>query len=338
MSKSSDNNLFDILAKHLAGETSEQEKSMLDEMIQSSESAKKAVNNAHSVWSSDCFSNEPTELVSQNENNEKIWRAAFGGDAKKNRMRDRSIFLRVAATLVIIFSIAFVILYMVDKNGPENPVVTIIQKQTLPGQKSSITLRDGSIVWLNSGSKISYQTNFNDSLRIIDLDGQAYFEVFKDKAKPFIVRCRDLEVKALGTSFDVNGYAESQIQISLLTGSVELSIPNFLEARDNVILQPGEYSIIDQNNKFIEKGIFDPYEVLAWKEGRLIFDNATIHQIIPKLELWYGVNIVNELSMNLHKPYTSTFEGENLDNILLNMGGVLQFDYEIKGNDVTLKN
>jgi ferric-dicitrate binding protein FerR (iron transport regulator) len=193
-------------------------------------------------------------------------------------------------------------------------------------------------VWLNSGSKISYQTNFNDSLRIIDLDGQAYFEVFKDKAKPFIVRCRDLEVKALGTSFDVNGYAESQIQISLLTGSVELSIPNFLEAGDNVILQPGEYSIIDQNNKFIEKGIFDPYEVLAWKEGRLIFDNATIHQIIPKLELWYGVNIVNELSMNLHKPYTSTFEGENLDNILLNMGGVLQFDYEIKGNDVTLKN
>jgi len=329
--------LYDVLAKHLAGEASEQEKALLDEMVQSSDDAKKLLSNAHHIWSLDCFPNKRSELVSQNESREEIWGTAFGKKSNKTRMKDSSVFLRVAATLIIIFSVVFVIFYVVDQNGPEIPAITTIQKQTLPGQKSSITLRDGTIVWLNSGSKISYQSNFNDSLRIIELEGQAFFEVFKDKTKPFIVKCRNLEVRALGTSFDVNGYIESQVQVSLLTGSVALSVPES-ESKDDMVLQPGEYSIVNRDNKFVEKGIFDPYEVLAWKEGRLIFDNATIQDIIPRLELWYGVTIANELSINLQKPYTSTFEGENLDNILMNIGGVLQFEYEIKGNNVILKN
>ena len=192
-------------------------------------------------------------------------------------------------------------------------------------------------MWLNSGSSITYYSDFNEKIRLIHLEGQAYFDVFQDKTKPFIVKCRGLRIEALGTSFDVNGYINSPIQVSLVSGSVQLSMAPHT-ASENMILNPGEYSVIDFNNKFIEKGTFNPYEVLAWKEGRLIFENTTIAEIIPKLELWYGVKIINKLSMNLYKPYTSTFEKENLDNILMNMGGVLQFEYEIKGNDVTIKN
>ena len=105
------------------------------------------------------------------------------------------------------------------------------------------------------------------------------------------------------------------------------------------MLLPGEFSRIDGRNQSIEKGNFDAYEVLAWKEGRLIFENNTLEEIIPKLEMWYGVQIKNELADNtITKPYSSTFERENLDNILTNISTVLNFEYIINGNQVVLKN
>lgn len=338
MSKSPEN-IFDLLARQLAGEATEEDKRLLDEAVQSSESAQKALSNAYHIWSSDCFSNESSEVVSQKEANEKIWKAVFEQNNEKRKMRDGSFLLRAVATLIILVSTTFVLFFVAsDKKDVAVPNVTTIQKKTLPGQKSAITLKDGTVVWLNSGSSITYYSDFNERIRLIHLEGQAYFDVFQDKSKPFLVKCRDLRIEALGTSFDVNGYDNSPIQVSLISGSVQLSIGRPKLNGENLILNPGEYSILDVNNHFIEKGAFDPYDVLAWKEGRLIFDNATIQEIIPKLELWYGVNINNELSMNLYKPYTSTFEKENLDNILMNMGGVLHFEYEIKGNDVTIKN
>jgi transmembrane sensor len=114
--------------------------------------------------------------------------------------------MRFAASFIVVLAASFLIFHMADQPEPKTSEITTVQKQTLPGQKSSITLRDGTVVWLNSGSVISYQSDFNDSLRIIHLTGQAFFEVFKDETKPFIVRCMDLEIEALGTSFDVNGY------------------------------------------------------------------------------------------------------------------------------------
>jgi transmembrane sensor len=337
MSKSPEN-IFNLLARQLAGEATGEEKKLLDEVVQSSESAQRAVSNAHHIWSSDLFSNESSEMVSQKEANEKIWKAAFDLESNKKKMRHGSLLLRAVAALIILVSTTFVLIFIAEDKEDTIPAVTTIQKKTLPGQKSAITLKDGTVVWLNSGSSISYYSDFNEKLRLIHLEGQAYFEVFQDKTKPFIVTCRDLRIEALGTSFDVDGYIDSPIQVSLVTGSVKLSLRKHKKSGENFILNPGEYSVLDINNQFVENGVFDPFEVLAWKEGRLIFDNATIQEIVPKLELWYGVKIINQLSMNLYKPYTSTFEKENLDNILLNMGGVLQFEYEIKGNDVTIKN
>ena len=183
-------------------------------------------------------------------------------------------------------------MYIVKLEPEKKLEVSTIIKQTIPGQKSTITLRDGSIVYLNSGSVIRYKSDFNDSLRIIELDGQAYFEVFRDETRPFVVKCRNLTVQALGTSFDVYGYKDTPIQVSLVSGSVRLSLPNIKVDKEHV-LNPGEYSIINNEDEIIEKGKFDPDEVLAWKEGRLIFKDATIDEIIPKLELWYGVNINN---------------------------------------------
>lgn len=328
--------LFELIARKLSGETSEQEERLLDERIQHSDEAKNILSNAHHIWSASYFPEKSTELIAQKEMEEKIWKEAFQ-QQRNNKSKSFKLFA-IAASVIAILTTIFMIHFDRMENSPVIPEVTTIQKQTLPGQKSSITLRDGTVVWLNSGSSIRYYSDFNEKIRLIHLEGQAYFDIFKDEKRPFIVKCRDLRIEALGTSFDVNGYVDAPIQVSLLTGSVKLSIGKHDTNGDNLILNPGEYSVLDINNRFIDKGNFDPYEVMAWKEGRLIFENATIAEIIPRLELWYGVKINNQLHVNLEKPYTSTFERENLENILINLGGVLNFSYEIKENNVTLIN
>ena len=131
----------------------------------------------------------------------------------------------MAATVLILACIGMLTM-LNDQPMEEIPVISTIEKHTLPGQKSTITLSDGSLVWLNSGSQISYQSDFNDSLRVVHLKGQAFFEVFKDADKPFIVKCNDLEIIALGTSFDVNAMKDNLLQVSLLTGKVQVNLEN----------------------------------------------------------------------------------------------------------------
>ncbi len=336
MPKSSLNNLYRIMARKISGQATDREEKTINEWINSSLGAGDTYKDLKNIWSKRYFTHEDIELVSQKEAGDKIWNSVFNkkGRGKKNGI-GHSFLVKLAAVFIFIITSAFIVFYVIDANPEVLPKVTKINKQTLPGHKSIITLRDGTVVSLNSGSTISYSSDFNDSLRIIYLEGQAFFEVFADRTKPFIVKCRNLEVETLGTSFDVDGYKDSPIQVSLLSGSVRLSIYD-MDTNNGLILSPGEYSLVDKNDNYIDKGNFNPTEVLAWKEGRLIFKDATIEEIIPKLELWYGVKINNYYSINLEKPFTGIFEKENLDNILHNMARVMDFNYELEGNNVQI--
>lgn len=338
MSNKIDKEFYRLLAKKMAGEISPSEDDFLNTIIQSSEDARRAAYNAHQIWSANIFDEQDSELISQNETREKIWQTSFGKKKAAYSKTNISGFLRYAAVFAIIISVAVSIFFIKDDATTVDPEVTVLKKHTSPGQKSSITLRDGTIVWLNSGSSITYWSDYNENIRLIKLEGQAFFEVFKDQSKPFLVKCGDLKIEALGTSFDVNGYSGAPIQVSLLTGSVQLTVPWHEQEPDKLILKPGEYSVIGENNEIVEKGNFDPYEVMAWKEGRLIFDNATIDEILPRLELWYGVDIHNQLSFNKEKPFTGTFEKENLENVLESIKTVLQFKVELKDDEITIKN
>ncbi len=336
MPKSSLNSLYRIVARKISGQASKSENLKFEKWIASSHKAKDIYGDLERIWSNRYFGEEDQELVSQEEVSDKIWQSAFGKtEPTKKWKMSRSFLLKLAAAIIFFLTTLFAVYYMIDTNPEEISHISVIHKKTLPGQKSIITLRDGTVVSLNSGSKISYMSDFNDSLRIIELKGQAFFEVFKDPTKPFIVKCRNLEVKALGTSFDVNGYKDKSITVSLMTGSVLLSVPLKSE-RAEMILNPGEYTIVNKDDKFVRHGIFDPYELLAWKDGRLIFKNQTLKEIVPKLELWYGVDIQLESSFNSNKTFSSTFVKENLQNILLNMGTILEFNYIIDGNNITI--
>jgi len=334
MSKLPFHTIYNLIGKRLSKQAKKHESEQLNEWLEATVDAKDTYTEIEKIWSNVHFSHENPKLISQDEVSEEIWNSAFNGENKKKRKKiDGSLLIKIAAIFIIFFTATFVVFYVVDSTPREAIQITTISKKTLPGHKSTITLQDGTIIYLNSGSKISYKSNFNDSLRIIDLEGEAFVEVFKDKSKPFVVRCKNLEIEALGTSFDINGYKNAPTFVSLLTGSVKISYPSENEDKQ-LILNPGEYSKVNEDGTISDKGIFDPYEVLAWKEGRLIFKNETISEIVPKLELWFGVHILDYSTVDQSRPFNSTFKKENLENILMNIGQVLNFDYEIKGNNV----
>jgi ferric-dicitrate binding protein FerR (iron transport regulator) len=337
MTNTNDNNLlFTLLAKKLSSQVTYEELEQLKITQENDQSACAAEEDLKKVWQKNYFESGNRKILGQQEMSEIIWNRAFPqGFKKKTKRFSLSFISRIAATFTLLFAIGMAISKMIEKKELVEPQVTMINKETLPGQKSTITLSDGTVVWLNSGSRLSFASNFNDSIREIHMDGQAYFEVFKDAKKPFRVYCRDIVVEALGTSFDINGYSDMPMQVSLITGSVRVSDS---EKRQEMVLKPGEYSRYNERNEFLRKGEFDPELLLAWKEGKIIFNNATIEVIIARLELWYGVKIENHSTIPMDKPFTGVFEKENLENILTNLGDVMDFDFIIKENQVILKN
>lgn len=336
MSKPSLNSLYNTLARKMSGQATSTEEMKIEEWTNSSPEATDTYNDYKRIWEKKYFIQDDVELVSQKEAGDKIWDAVFAKPEKRIYTGiDISLLLKIAAVFIIFVGSTFIGIRRIGDTTEEIAPISSITKHTLPGHKSIITLRDGTVVSLNSGSKISYLSDFNSSSRIIELEGQAFFEVFSDKTKPFIVKCGSLEVETIGTSFDVSGYNDSPIQVSLVNGSVRLSTFD-MDKTEGIVLNPGEYSVVDENNNFIEKGNFDPDIVLGWKDGRLIFYNATIEEIVPRLELWYGVEFHNHSSINSNKPFTGIFEKENLDNILHNISPVMDFQYEIKGNNVQI--
>ncbi len=327
---------YEELARELSGEATAEEQKRIRQWVESSEEAREEYESFTDIWKERYFVQEDKPIINQDEVADKIWDETFE-QRKKTAPKwtiPLQVIAKVAAVLVLVFSLGYYGYVHVASDSAALRVVTI-EKKTLPGQKSMITLPDGSVVWLNAGSKITYTSDFGVHHRNLRLSGQAFFDVFKDKSKPFVVRCKDLEVEALGTSFDINAYQQKQVKVSLLTGKVRVS-PGKKKEEQHVLL-PGEYSIVDENNHVVEKGKFDSGLATAWKEGKLIFRDMTLDEMIPILELWYGVQIENKTRMKTQKHFNGTFERESLSNILENMGLSMGFESEKNGNKVILK-
>ena len=153
------------------------------------------------------------------------------------------------------------------------------------GQRACITLQDGTIVWLNAQSTLIYPSHFYGKERIVSITGEAFFEVSKDKEKPFIVTAQDAKIRVLGTKFNVYSYPDTkQIKTSLIEGAVQV----FYKSKQ-VILRPNEESIA-QDGKLTVSNIKNP-DMLLWRNGIYSFNNERLVEIVRKLELYYDVTI-----------------------------------------------
>lgn len=176
-------------------------------------------------------------------------------------------------------------------------------------------LPDKTIVWLNSGSKLSYPAHFSGPTREIILEGEAYFEVYADKAHPFYVNTRQgMKIYAYGTKFNVNAYSdESFIETVLEEGNV-----NIIDSIHNktIMLSPGERLLYDKQENSLDKSVTDIYEKTAWKEGKIIFRNTSLETILKRLARTHNVNIKFENQSGKDFFYRATFRNETITQIL----------------------
>ena len=262
------------------------------------------------------------------------------GSKRKNSVIDWynqiSQMYKVAA--IVVFALMLYLPNVLFKNNaPEAQElnrVPLIEKITAQGEKLSITLPDGSRVWLNSGSKLEFPEKFAETERYLSISGEAYFEVKKDTLRPFRVESDGFVTTALGTSFNINTKSGSLVKISLVTGKVSVD-KNLVS--EQVILNPGQEFNFDKVGFERWVGKFDPAKVIAWKEGKIIFENASLSQVIQTLEDWYGVKFTVKNGKNVNWQFSGEYQNQILENVLNSISFSENFEYAIDGKNVELK-
>jgi ferric-dicitrate binding protein FerR (iron transport regulator) len=187
----------------------------------------------------------------------------------------------------------------IDKSKFMSDRSVINKIQTPKGGKYQIRLPDGSKVWLNSASTLSYPTTFAGNERKVQLEGEAYFEISPNKSVPFRVQSGNQIVEVLGTHFNINSYDdEDYVKTTLLEGSVRVILNSKANVVSNTkLLKPGEQSLTKSSNSGIRIENADIEKAVAWKNGYFRFRNTPIREIMREIERWYDVELVYEGKM-----------------------------------------
>lgn len=172
------------------------------------------------------------------------------------------------------------------KGGTTKDTARVMNRLVIPrGGEFNLTLSDGTRVWLNAETELRYPVQFNGKERVVYLKGEAYFEVSKNKEKPFLVQVDDMSVKVYGTEFNVNTY--NKIETVLVTGSVSMN-----QGGKEVLLKPNQKGVFDQTSGKITVEDVDVLAYVSWKNGDFIFRNESLHSIMDKLSRWYGLEVL----------------------------------------------
>lgn len=202
------------------------------------------------------------------------------------------------------------------------------------GQKANLQLPDGTRVWLNSGSSIRYDKSYNRHDRVINLEGEAYFEVAKNKKRPFIVKTNAISVRAVGTTFDVKAYTnDDAITTTLIEGKVNVF-------NDKVISQllPNQKITFNKSNRTFDKvEVYDAEMAGLWKNNQLAFDSETLEDIAKVLERMYNIQVVFDSEQIKHIRFSGKIKNNSLESILQLISLTSPIHYNVKDSIVTLK-
>ena len=209
-------------------------------------------------------------------------------------------------------------------------------KLTTPiGGEYSLVLSDGTKVFLNADSELKYPVEFSDGKRIVDLKGEAYFEVHKDSLRPFIVRINGAEVTVLGTSFNVNTYGDDgQIYTTLVNGSVRVAS---MKNKQEEILKPGMQSVMNVQSGLLTVRKVDVEPYVAWREGRFVFRAMTLDLIMRQLQRWYDFEVFYQNSELKDYEFRGVIKRDmDLDKVLSVIKATTNVDFEVKGKVITI--
>jgi len=299
-----------VLYNEFSGEITPEAKLLLRQWIDESAANKRYYSEQKKLWSL-VNRHQKMKLIDEQKAYQNVSYQLFS----KPRISFLTYFQRIAAILILPLLIASAYYYFNSgqKHDPQTSVVYNTAETPL-GMRSSLTLPDGTKVWLNAGSKLSYPVTFTDEFRAVRLTGEAYFEVKKDKKWPFVVNSGTMNIVVYGTTFNCNAYPEnSEIQTVLVEGHITVMNESATVTKE---LQPGELAVFEKNSQQVTQTKTDLQKYIAWKSGMLMFRDDRMDKVVEKLERWYNVEIEIKDKEISDYIYNATFVDESLDQVL----------------------
>jgi ferric-dicitrate binding protein FerR (iron transport regulator) len=347
-----------LVSLKLSGEATEEELATLEAYLQKHPEKGLQLETLHTLWkgqSSEAYRKEGT--LDRHLQRLSVHLAEPARPPVYRRLRPATTRTAWAIGCAAACLIAFLFFYLLAPKKVEQQVAqnTVMTK---PGSKSKVLLPDGSQVWLNADSRITYDESFRGPYREVKLCGEAYFDIAKDSHHPFIIHTSSIDIKVLGTSLNVRSYRNEQnTEALLIRGSIEVSLRSNPDKK--IILHPNEKIVVKNSLALVSTGApltaskdsGEPAMILGkahfqqkdsavsevlWVKNKLAFDEESLTDVALKIERWYDVKVIirDEELKNTH--YTAVFEYENLEQVMEALRLTGNFKYSINKNEVTI--
>ncbi|NDV57520.1 FecR family protein [Bacteroides sp. 519] len=291
-----------IISKVLGNEASADEVLLFSEWLLESESNRNEFNMLKSYWNAEVSSNEKASPEMSFMNAEERM-------SRNNKKKKFIYVMSMAGIITLLIGIGFLISLYPSANANQGTFMVTTDK----GQRSSVSLPDGTKVWLNSYTDLSYTNNYGQGKRVVTLNGEAYFDVASMENCNFIVQAGGMEIEALGTSFNVKAYAgDAKITTTLLTGKVRVSV-----GKATTTLEANQYaSYIKDDQKLLAGTLDEPEFATMWRNNALASDGQTLGEIAVTLNRMYNVHIVFETEKIRNERFRGTILNRSLDNVI----------------------
>lgn len=300
--QSEDKNFEDLMIDYLSGEISEVNQQQLSDLIKSNIDLKARFDEMLKIRA---ISFVPTIDAEKQSNYKKLLEQI--NDTPTITISRSWMFnlRRIAAIFILVVSVSVASFYIYKDIATPSDNTVCYETYSPKGSQTKIILPDSTVVWLNSGSSLKYNQSYGKKNREVALVGEGYFEVKKNKTKPFYVHTDSLDVRVLGTTFNIKAYNEdANVTVNLIEGSVDVSLPKSTNEA-SLLMKPNERIVFNKQTKKIESSEVDASRSAQWTTGKLCFVDATIEQILKDLERKYDVKI----NMDNEKTKKELFSG-----------------------------
>lgn len=291
-----------LIARDIDNSLSPEEKRILQSWLDEDTANQRYYDTLKSTWA--MAAKAHADFIPATEKNWELFRRHITDTGKRSFLHTYRNALRIAAGVILLCGAATT--YFVFFSHPK------VQVLTQAKEKKTITLPDGSKVFLNQQSSLRYAAGFNGSERAVQLEGEAFFEVTQQSDKPFVVYTKHTQTQVLGTSFDVKSYDPAQVEVAVVTGKVAFSGRNSTQGR--LVLSEGDKGVLQQSKTLKQMHIEDP-NFMAWKENRLAFQDTRISDVINTLEDYFDVQIELASPETGRLRYNGTFDPEQLSSV-----------------------
>jgi transmembrane sensor len=350
--------IWNLIAKKLAGEASPEEIRELERLLRSNPELHYPMQTISDMWNSSADPDKDEAELAFSRHLDRMQERHVEFPQSRSNSRLRTLILSLSLTMGIGLLAALI---WPSHHAPQpapvahQPAPAGNDIYTANGSRTHLTLPDGTLVWLNAGSRLSYGKNYNTTTREVNLTGEAFFDVAHNTQKPFLIHTTRIDVQVLGTRFNVKSYpSDRTTEATLIRGSIEVSIRD--RPSERIILRPDEKLVVANDTGILHRlnpgrygatGPGDPLVAIrkptyeqktgaiietSWVENKLAFREETFGDLAKQMERWFGVSIQFADPAPVQLQFTGSFKEETIEQALDALKYTARFSYQIEGN------